>query len=229
MELDISFPKNTKLYLKNPEHSQLGQRIILVSIELIKELGLEDFTFRKLALAIQSNEASIYRYFENKHKLLVYLISFYWEVLDMKIAFSTENLDDPKEKLMRLVQVMVNIEHATPKIKSMDIGGLHEIIVAESAKAFLTKRVELENQEGFFKSYEKLVDTISTIFIQVNPEYEFPRALACNLIETTYEQLYFSKHFESLTEMQSKDGSKRQVKRFLESLILSVLLKSQVN
>lgn len=229
MEIDIHFPTNEKLYLKNPEHSSLGQKIITHSILLIKKLGIEEFTFKKLAIEIQSNEASIYRYFENKHNLLIYLISFYWEVLNMKIEFATEYINSPKEKLTKLIDVLVKIEDAAPSIKNMDIATLHDIIVSESAKAYLTKKVDKESREGFFKSYEKLVDTISGIFMEVNQDYEFPRALACNLVETTYEQFYFSQHFHGLTELQEPAGNLLMVKKFLQSLMYSVLLKDTPN
>ena len=62
---------NDKTYLKDPETSDLGKRIVEHSIILINEIGFEAFTFRKLGLKINSNESSIYRYFENKHKLLL--------------------------------------------------------------------------------------------------------------------------------------------------------------
>jgi len=229
MEIDIHFPSNAKLYIKNPEQSSLGLKIIANSIILIKKLGIEEFTFKKLATEIQSNEASIYRYFENKHNLLIYLISFYWEVLNMKIEFATEDIPDPREKLTKLIDVLVNIEEAGPTIKNMDIATLHDIIVSESAKAYLTKKIDKESREGFFTSYEKLVDTISAIFIEVNGEYEFPRALACNLVETTYEQFYFSQHFHGLTELQEPAGNLPMVRKFLQSLMYSVLLKDMPN
>lgn len=229
MKIDIHFPTNEKLYIKNPQNSILGQKIVKQGIALIKDLGIEEFTFKKLAAEIQSNEASIYRYFENKHNLLVYLISLYWEVLHMKIEFSIENIQDPKEKLDKLIDVLVNIEGASPSIRNLNINSLHDIIVSESAKAYLTKKVDLESSEGFFKSYEKLVHVISAIFIEVNKDYEFPRALACNLIETTYEQFYFSQHFQSLTELQQPEGNLFMVRKFLRSLIFSVLTKETQN
>lgn len=229
MKIDIHFPNNDKLYIKNPQNSTLGQKIVLHGITLIQDLGIEEFTFKKLATEINSNEASIYRYFENKHNFLVYLISLYWEVLLMKIEFSTEYLEEPKDKLEKLIDVLVNIEVARPTIRNLNISSLHDIIVSESAKAYLTKKVDLESSEGFFKSYEKLVNTISAIFIEVNSNYEFPRALACNLIETTYEQFYFSQHFQSLTELQKPEGNLLMVKKFLRSLMFSVLIKDTQN
>ena len=69
---------NEKLYVKNPETSELGKKIIEKSIILVDEIGFENFTFKKLGEQIGSNESSIYRYFESKHKLMLYLSSWYW-------------------------------------------------------------------------------------------------------------------------------------------------------
>ena len=67
---NITITVNDKLYVKNPETSALGKKIIENSILLIDEIGFENFTFKKLGEIIGSNESSIYRYFESKHKLL---------------------------------------------------------------------------------------------------------------------------------------------------------------
>ena len=37
---------------------------------MIDALGFEDFTFKKLGQEIGSNESSVYRYFDSKHKLI---------------------------------------------------------------------------------------------------------------------------------------------------------------
>ena len=76
--LGIQITINPNLYCKDPESSDLGKKIVSKSIEMLVELGFEGFTFKKLGQAIGSNESSIYRYFESKHKLLVYLVNWYW-------------------------------------------------------------------------------------------------------------------------------------------------------
>lgn len=58
---------NSQLYVKDPQSSDLGKRILSEGIRLIGEVGFERFTFKKLGDKIGSNESSIYRYFENKH------------------------------------------------------------------------------------------------------------------------------------------------------------------
>ena len=67
---------NDKLYVKDPESSNLGKRIVEESILMINDIGFESFTFKKLGQKIGSNESSIYRYFENKHKLLLYFAAY---------------------------------------------------------------------------------------------------------------------------------------------------------
>ena len=70
MKLEVQIKMNESLFLRDPEQSELGKNIIKFSIELIQKNGFEAFTFKKLAEAIGTTEAGVYRYFENKHKLL---------------------------------------------------------------------------------------------------------------------------------------------------------------
>ena len=73
MEYQFKIKMNEGLYLRNPEDTELGRKILKHSVELIYRLGFEAFNFKKLAEDIGSTEAGIYRYFENKHKLLIYI------------------------------------------------------------------------------------------------------------------------------------------------------------
>ena len=73
MPVGIRIQLNDKLYLRDPQDTKLGRKIIKHGILLLDEIGLESFNFKKLALRIESTEASVYRYFENKHLLLTYL------------------------------------------------------------------------------------------------------------------------------------------------------------
>ena len=79
MAIGIKISLNNALYLRDPQATDLGQKIIQHSILLIDEVGFEAFNFKRLAISMGSTEASVYRYFENKHFLLLYLVSWYWE------------------------------------------------------------------------------------------------------------------------------------------------------
>jgi AcrR family transcriptional regulator len=101
----IKIQVNPKIFVKDPETSVLGKKIIEKSIVLIHEIGFEEFTFKKLGELIGSNESSIYRYFENKHKLLVYLSSWYWSWMEYRLVFETNNIVDPVEKLKKAIKI----------------------------------------------------------------------------------------------------------------------------
>lgn len=109
----ISFTLNPHLYLRDPQRTELGQKIIKSSVELIDQLGFEQFTFKKLAEEINSTEASIYRYFENKHRLLLYLIGWYWNWLEYRIDLFTSNLSDPKDKIVASIKVLAEEKKMT--------------------------------------------------------------------------------------------------------------------
>lgn len=50
MSFSIQIAINEKLFLRNPEHSELGRKIIEHSVMLIDKIGFEAFTFKKLAI-----------------------------------------------------------------------------------------------------------------------------------------------------------------------------------
>ena len=87
---DFNVPQG--LSLRNPLETELGRNIIEHSIILMDELGFEAFTFKKLAVKIDSNETSIYRYFENKHLLLLYLVVWYWNWVSFLIDYNLPHL-----------------------------------------------------------------------------------------------------------------------------------------
>ncbi len=66
---------NDRIYAKDPDSSDLGRNIINESVEIIHEIGFDAFTFKKLAISLGTTESTVYRYFDNKHRLLVYLTS----------------------------------------------------------------------------------------------------------------------------------------------------------
>ncbi|PKL75997.1 MAG: TetR family transcriptional regulator, partial [Candidatus Melainabacteria bacterium HGW-Melainabacteria-1] len=78
--------KEHPLYRRDPDATRLGQRILGAAAELYAQHGLEWVTFRKLALEIDSTEASLYRYFHNKYQLLCYLVWRHWQKIRNELA-----------------------------------------------------------------------------------------------------------------------------------------------
>src|SRR5210317_587356 len=91
---NVKIEVNQKTYVKDPESSELGKRIVKHGISLISQMGFESFTFRKLGARIGSNESSVYRYFENKHKFLIYLTSWYWGWKEYQLVMTTNSIQD---------------------------------------------------------------------------------------------------------------------------------------
>lgn len=190
-----------KIYLKDPESSKLGRKIIAGSIELLDELGFEQFTFRKLSDRIGSTEASVYRYFDGKHKLLLYLISWYWGWMEYRLAFSLANIESPYERLERAITVLTSAVQEDNNFSHINEAKLYHIVISESSKAYLTREVDEENENGMFRGYKVLVKRVAEVIGEINPEYAYPRMLISTVIEGAHKQRYFTKHLPGLTNV----------------------------
>ncbi|KAF2518148.1 TetR/AcrR family transcriptional regulator [Flavobacterium salilacus subsp. salilacus] len=195
----IKIQVNDKIYVKDPETSILGRKIIKESILLIDELGFDNFTFKKLGERIGSNESSLYRYFENKHKLLLYLSSWYWSWMEYKLILATANVTDPYEKLMRAITIVTEKIEDDDSTDHINESILNKIIIAEFTKTFLTKEVDEENREGFFLIYKRVIGRIVNIVKEVNPDYPYAESLVSTTIEGALHQHFLKDHFKSIT------------------------------
>jgi len=197
---NLKIKVNEKIYVKDPETSPLGKKIIEKSILLIDEIGFENFTFKKLGDKINSNESSIYRYFENKHKLLVYLSSWYWSWIEYKLIFATTNIENPKEKLKRAIVIVTEKVGTENNIEYIDEAILNKIIIAEFTKTIQTKEVDQENKEGFFLIYKRVINRIVSIVNEVNPEYPFAKSLVSTIVEGSLHQHFLTEHLKTITD-----------------------------
>lgn len=200
---NLKFKVHDKTYVKDPETSDLGKRIVENSILLINEIGFEAFTFKKLGLKISSNESSIYRYFENKHKLLLYLTSWYWAWMEYQIVIQTFSIGDPKEKLHKIIELITARIEIDSNFSHINENLLNKIVIDEYAKSFLNKEVDVANKEGYFSIYKRLVLRIKEAIVAVNAEYLFPTSLASTLIEGSLHQHFLTDHFPSLTDCEN--------------------------
>lgn len=227
MPYSVHVRMNERLFLRDPESSGLGRRIVRQGILLFDDIGFEDATFRKLAERMGTKEASIYRYFENKHRLLVYLVAWYWQWLDFQLVYRTNNLTDPREKLERLLQLLLLNDAVQPLADDIDVVALHSIVVRESSKAYLTRHVTEDNRQQLFKPYKDLCRRIAGIVLELRPDYPYAHSRASSLIETVHHQVFFMEHLPALTDFgnglngQPKDESK--LLDFLRHLLFSSL------
>ncbi|WP_035334494.1 TetR/AcrR family transcriptional regulator [Dokdonia sp. PRO95] len=219
-QLHIQITIDPALYTRNPETTELGRNIVSKSIEMIDELGFEKFTFKKLGVAISSNESSIYRYFDSKHTLLVYLTSWYWSWVEYKLVFSTTNVSDPEVKLGSALALITKDATQDSAISYVNEMLLHRIIISESSKAYHTKDVDKENAKGYYKTYKRVVQRISDIVLEINPDYAFPHMLISTVIEGAHHQRYFSKHLPALTNVEEGQNT---IEKFYRDMVFKAI------
>ncbi len=195
---------NEKIFLKDPQSSDLGKRIVEESIMMISEMGFESFTFRKLGLRIGSNESSIYRYFENKHKLLLYLTSWYWGWMEYQLVFATNSMANPVEKLKKAIEIVTRTTEEDSAFSHINEVLLNKIVINEYSKSYLTKEVDSENKDGYFVIYKRLVSRISQMIQAVDKNYPYPSSLASTILEGSLHQHFLKDHFTSLTDCHGK-------------------------
>ena len=198
---------NDKLYLKNPESSELGKKIITNSINMIYEIGFEKFTFRKLGEKIGSNESSIYRYFENKHKLLLYLSCWYWGWIEYKLVFTTNSIPDPEEKLKQALVIITETIEEDSSFSHINEVYLNKILISEHSKSYLTKEIDIENKEGYFSIYKRLIFRLTEMITTVAPDYKYPKSLISLVMEGALHQNFLKEHMSSITDCDSNTDS----------------------
>ncbi|WP_103864768.1 TetR/AcrR family transcriptional regulator [Aquimarina sp. I32.4] len=201
---DLKVRVNDKIYIKDPESSDLGKRIIEHSILMIHEIGFDKFTFKKLGEKIGSNESSVYRYFENKHKLLLYLTSWYWGWLEYQLVFATNSIPDSKNKLRKGIEIITRSVKEDTSFSHINEVLLNQIVINEYSKSYLTKEVDEENKEGYFSIYKRLVIRLTDMIKDVDNVYAYPSSLSSTIIEGAMHQHFLADHFPSLTDCNKK-------------------------
>jgi len=222
----LTFKLNENLFLRDPQNTELGRNIISKSVEMIEDLGFELFTFKKLAEEIGSTEASVYRYFENKHRLLIYLIDWYWTWLEYRLDFEINNVIDPEEKLRKCLKLLTQDVKADTQIAFVKEETLQHIVMTEFEKTYLTKQVDTDNKEGLFLPYKAVCKKIAAIVLQINPKYPFPHSLVSTALLALTHQIYYAQHLPSLSDIKY-DAKKNNKKlyEFLEGFLFNTIRK----
>jgi len=86
--------------------------------------------------------------------------------------------------LATTVEDDINTRHVDESI-------LHQIIINEGSKAYLTKRVSEDNKDRLFKPYKDLCAVIGNMILVCNPNYKYPKSLASTIIEMAHFQNFF--------------------------------------
>ena len=225
MSASVQINVNKNLYLRDPQSTALGKKIIREGILLINELGLESFTFKKLADRIDSTEASVYRYFTNKHHLLVYLVSYYWEWVRFRIDFNSMNIEDPVRKLKIVIKTIVDTVRLATPADYIDRDALHRLVIFEGSKAYHVKEVQEENKQGFFRTLKMLNAKIAETIKAINPDFPYPKAAASDLLEMANNHHYYAEHLPSLTDIKVHADNMDELEKLMEYFIFRLIGK----
>lgn len=189
-----------ELVIRNPEDTPLGRKILTEAVNMIDHMGFEEFNFKKLADEMKSTEASIYRYFENKHQLLAYLVNGYWKSLLINIKINLNNILCNKEKLQTAIVSIVKSQQMDLQLHSFDQNKLHAIAVENASKISHLRKVDDMNKAGAFKDYKNLVEYLSQLILEIDGSFKYPKSLANTLIEMSLNNEFYALHLPRLTD-----------------------------
>lgn len=217
-----SFTLSSDLYIKDPLSSNAGKKILSVGAKLILDMGLETFTAKKLAIAAGTTEATIYKYFPNKHRLLQYYFQLYWTWLEQQIKVFTAIETDAEERLRKAVRVVGQIPEvaADPGLVSKE--DLRLLVSTEGSKAYQHVQVDEDNAKRLFAPYKSVVKLLAEMITAVSPRHPFPYALATTIMEMAHSLEFYRQHMPSLTDFPD-DKKNQQLTEFLIQILFNSL------
>ena len=215
MAIVVRIAPNEALSLRDPQATDLGRRLLAHAIAELDALGLEAFTFRKLAAKVGCTEASVYRYFSSKHQLLLYLVAYYWDWVHHLINLAVTRERSPRDRLRAALRALTHPATPNPAVPYVDERLLHSVVLAEGTKAYHFKAVDTVNEKGVFLGYKSLTAELADLILAVDPAFPYPRALASSLFEMAHNHLYFAEHLPRLTDLQSGEGARERLEQML--------------
>ena len=75
-------------------------------------------------------------------------------------------------------------------------------------------------KKGHFRSFKQIVDRVSKIIKEINPDYLFPNMLVYAMVNGAIEQSHFALHFPTVSDLNKSDIS---ITEFYTDLIFKVI------
>jgi hypothetical protein len=120
--------------------------------------------------------------------------------MEYKLVFATANISDPKEKLKKAITIVTEKVSDDSTTIYINESILNKIIIAEFTKTLHTKEIDLENKEGFFLIYKRVISRIIAFVNEVNPEYQYAKSLISSIVEGSLHQYFLKEHLKSITD-----------------------------
>jgi AcrR family transcriptional regulator len=204
----IHLKPDPALYLRDPEGTRLGQAILSEGLVLMNELGVEAFTFKKLAARIDSTEVSLYKYFPNKQRLLQYYFQLYWLWLRQVCGRHAERSVDPLGTVRSVVDALCGVWPKDVPTAQLDPFALRLLVIEEGMKSYLHKNVDADNARRLFLPYKALSAFIAECLVAYRKDVPMPRSFATTIIEMAHSLPFAMEHLPSLTELSNKKDLK---------------------
>jgi len=201
--INLHLRPDPALSLKDPEATELGRSVLAGGLELMNELGLEAFTFKKLADRIGCTEVSLYKYFPNKHRLLQYYFQLYWLWLRQLCGRHAERAKNPREGLEHVVQAICGVWPKELPHTQLDAHALRKLVIEEGMKSYLHK-----NARRLFMPYKELSAFVAERITDCRADVPWPRSFATTVIEMAHSLPFAMEHLPSLTELSSRKDLK---------------------
>jgi AcrR family transcriptional regulator len=222
MQLLFRIPKQWGFYLRDPEETELGRKIVSAGIVLMDKLGFEQFTFRKLSVEIGSTEASIYRYFSNKGSFLRYCRAWYWSWLSYRLRIRLQNIAEPERQLHEAVKVLAESSQRDYDIPHIDESALHRVVIYEGRKGFLAEKKKKSQTDP---ALQEILEQLTVILRRFNPRFRYAKSLALQLILTAHGYLFYFHHDPMISEVTSGKANEvvEKITNYLLFTVQSVL------
>ncbi len=215
----IQLRPDPALSLKDPLSSELGRALLEEGLALMGELGLEAFTFKKLAERMGSTEVSLYKYFPNKQRLLQYYFQLYWLWLRQLCGRHAEKAPTPREALEQVIGALCGVWPKELPPVHLDPHALRSLVIDEGMKSYLHKRVDDDNARRLFAPYKELSAFVAELIVACRKDVPMPRSFATTIIEMAYSLPFAMEHLPSLTELTTRQGPKTLAQHLMHRTI----------
>lgn len=197
--------------------SPMGTRIVNEGLALLNEIGLEAFTFKKLAERIGCTEVTVYHYFANKQRLLQYYFQVYWLWLATHCQQEGRTMKDPLARLHGDIRALCGLWPVDALAAQFDPAALRELVISEGSKSFMHKNVDSDNKLKLFKPYKDLCAHIAAELKTCAPRMRNARSFSTTLVEMAHSLEFAMHHLPALTELSEKKDRK-QLAAFLTDM-----------
>lgn len=207
------------LSLRDPEQTEVGRAMLAGGLELMNDIGLEAFTFRKLAAEIGSTEVTLYKYFPNKQRLLQYYFQLYWLWLRRTCGREVERSRDPQDALRRSIEAICGVWPRDVPELQLDARALRLLVIEEGMKSYLHKNVDADNARRLFAPYKELSAFLAERLTACRRSVPMPRSFATTVIEMAHSLPFAMEHLPSLTELSSRKDLKQLARHLLHRTV----------